>query len=83
VTTLSAETAGLDYIRHSIVLHAVGLLETLPIERLRMCAGTQCGWLFLDTSKAGSRRWCDTATCGNAAKTRARAQRTLHRQRRL
>ena len=27
-------------------------------------------WLFLDTSKAGRRRWCDMADCGNAAKSR-------------
>ena len=38
--------------------------------RLRICAGGNCSWLFLDHSKAGRRRWCDMAVCGNAAKSR-------------
>ena len=35
-----------------------------------------CGWLFLDTSRAGNRRWCDMRTCGNRAKVRAHYSRT-------
>jgi predicted RNA-binding Zn ribbon-like protein len=42
----------------------------LPVERLRLCAGTDCAWLFVDRSKAGRRRWCDMAVCGNKAKSR-------------
>jgi predicted RNA-binding Zn ribbon-like protein len=41
-----------------------------PMERLRMCQGPNCSWLFIDTSKGGRRRWCDMAVCGNAAKSR-------------
>ena len=41
-----------------------------PRNRLRICAGVNCSWLFLDRSKAGRRRWCDMAVCGNAAKSR-------------
>jgi predicted RNA-binding Zn ribbon-like protein len=41
-----------------------------PCNRLRICAGGNCSWLFLDRSKAGRRRWCDMAVCGNAAKSR-------------
>jgi predicted RNA-binding Zn ribbon-like protein len=44
--------------------------------RLRECAGDTCGWLFVDTSKNRSRRWCDMADCGN----RAKARRHYHRQ---
>ncbi|MGH2486180.1 MAG: CGNR zinc finger domain-containing protein [Ktedonobacterales bacterium] len=25
---------------------------------MRECPGPRCGWLFLDTSKNGARRWC-------------------------
>jgi predicted RNA-binding Zn ribbon-like protein len=50
-------------------------LESLPQERTRVCAGPRCGWLFIDRSKAGRRRWCDMATCGNAAKGRRNYQR--------
>lgn len=38
--------------------------------RLRQCANDECLWLFLDASKAGTRRWCDMASCGNRAKAR-------------
>ena len=45
--------------------------------RLRVCADEACGWLFIDRSPAGRRRWCDMRTCGNRAKVarhRARAR---------
>ena len=67
---LTVETSSLDYLTHVLALHAVRLLEVVPLSRLRVCAGRQCGWFYLDTSKAGRRRWCDMATCGNAEKTR-------------
>jgi predicted RNA-binding Zn ribbon-like protein len=40
------------------------------IERLRACGDPQCRWLFLDTSKNHTRRWCDMAVCGNRMKAR-------------
>ncbi len=43
--------------------------------RLRCCANPQCGWLFLDDSKSGSRRWCSMSACGNRAKVQRHAQR--------
>lgn len=39
---------------------------TLPRERLRSCP--RCGWLFLDTSRGGKRRWCSMQICGNREK---------------
>lgn len=65
------------------VMAAWSLVERVlkaPMERLRVCAGTDCAWTFLDTSKAGRRRWCDMAVCGNAAKSRRHYART-HRER--
>jgi len=45
----------------------------LPRERLRACP--RCGWLFVDTSRGGRRRWCSMQTCGNREKaTRHRAR---------
>jgi predicted RNA-binding Zn ribbon-like protein len=41
-----------------------------PTHRLRICQGPNCSWLFIDSSKAGRRRWCDMSVCGNAAKSR-------------
>lgn len=45
---------------------AVEAFFTLPRERLRSCP--RCGWLFLDTSRGGKRRWCSMRTCGNREK---------------
>jgi predicted RNA-binding Zn ribbon-like protein len=53
-----------------VALSARELLLRLPETRLRACAGDDCGWLFLDASKAGRRRWCSMADCGNRAKAR-------------
>ena len=39
--------------------------------RVRECADDKgCGWLFLDESRAGTRRWCSMGECGNRAKAR-------------
>jgi predicted RNA-binding Zn ribbon-like protein len=69
-TTVTVQASALDYLTHALALRAVRLLEEVPVSRLRVCAGPRCGWFYLDTSKAGRRRWCDMATCGNAEKTR-------------
>jgi predicted RNA-binding Zn ribbon-like protein len=42
---------------------------------VRRCAGARCVLLFHDTSRNGSRRWCDMATCGNRAKAAAHYRR--------
>ena len=49
---------------------AASLLVEGPLSRLHRCPGERCGWLFLDTSRGGRRRWCDMATCGNLEKVR-------------
>ena len=38
--------------------------------RIKVCGGSDCDWLFIDRTKAGRRRWCDTRTCGNIARVR-------------
>jgi Conserved protein containing a Zn-ribbon-like motif, possibly RNA-binding len=37
-------------------------------ERIKVCAGEACAWIFYDVSRTSRRRWCDMATCGNRAK---------------
>lgn len=54
---------------------AADLLENGQIERLKECAGENCGWLFIDASKNRSRNWCSMKTCGNAAKVKRFRQR--------
>ena len=78
---VSLKHSGLDLIRDCLAGSAIELLRSLPTERVRVCRGESCGWLFIDLSKGGQRVWCDMATCGNAAKTR-RHQENLQRRRR-
>ena len=47
---------------------AADLLANPRRDRVRQCANPLCGWLFLDESKGGNRRWCSMAACGNRAK---------------
>jgi predicted RNA-binding Zn ribbon-like protein len=59
------------------VLWSAGdLLASERRRRVRLCANEECRWLFLDESKAGTRRWCDMASCGNRAKARRHYQRS-------
>ena len=61
----------LDRILWPVAWSAAELLAQGPLERVRECPGDDtCGWLFLDTSRNGSRRWCDMSTCGNRSKAR-------------
>jgi predicted RNA-binding Zn ribbon-like protein len=53
-----------------IALSVLGLSVSDKLNRVKECPGENCGWLFLDTSKNGSRQWCDMKDCGNLAKVR-------------
>jgi predicted RNA-binding Zn ribbon-like protein len=64
------EGDALDRMLWPIVRSAAALASSPRIERVHECEGRDCGWLFLDTSKAGRRRWCSMEICGNRAKVR-------------
>jgi predicted RNA-binding Zn ribbon-like protein len=49
---------------------AARLLTSTAMARVRMCECDTCRWLFLDTSKNHTRRWCDMKICGNRMKAR-------------
>lgn len=49
---------------------AAELLLSPELARVRECAGAGCSWLFLDTSRNRTRRWCSMDDCGNQAKAR-------------
>jgi predicted RNA-binding Zn ribbon-like protein len=46
------------------------LMSSNALDRLRACGSETCRWLFLDTSKNHTRRWCDMRICGNRMKAR-------------
>lgn len=51
-------------------LSAARLMLSDEMRFLRACEKPDCRWLFLDTSKNHSRRWCDMKVCGNRMKAR-------------
>ncbi len=51
------------------IVHSAGrLLLSEELGQVKECPG--CGWLFLDTSKNQTRRWCSMDTCGSRDKMR-------------
>ena len=71
-----APTEQLDRVLWPVVRSAAELLTSPSLARVRMCDGDGCGWLFVDNSKAGRRRWCSMAICGNRAKSQRHSDRT-------
>jgi predicted RNA-binding Zn ribbon-like protein len=69
----------LDSILWRICQSAAGLLTSADLAHVRQCGGTDCGWMFLDTSRNHSRRWCDMQDCGNLEKVRRFRQRLARR----
>jgi predicted RNA-binding Zn ribbon-like protein len=61
-----------------VAIDAWDLLTEPELTQVRQCPldSGGCGWMFLDASRAGNRRWCDMRTCGNRAKARAHYSRT-------
>ena len=61
-----------------VVRSAANLLTGERLARVGQCADDRgCGYLFIDTSRNRSRRWCSMESCGN----RAKVQRYYGRQR--
>jgi predicted RNA-binding Zn ribbon-like protein len=55
----------------AVARDAVDVLSREDPRRLRECAAHDCSRMFLDRSRPGMRRWCDSAGCGNRDKTSA------------
>jgi predicted RNA-binding Zn ribbon-like protein len=52
----------------ALAVAALDLLRSDRLDRLKACEG--CPWLFLDTSRNHSRRWCSMGDCGSRSKMR-------------
>jgi predicted RNA-binding Zn ribbon-like protein len=62
-----------------VALSAAEILTSARLKLVRECALKTCGWLFLDTSRNQTRRWCDMRVCGNRAKVRRFYNRTRNK----
>ncbi len=58
-----------------VAISAADLLTADSHDRIKQCPGERCGWVFFDTTRNRSRRWCEDSQCGN----RARAKRYYQR----
>jgi predicted RNA-binding Zn ribbon-like protein len=77
VAELVVGTSPASMIPDRLVTAAVELLRTVDLRQLRACPIDEggCGWLFLDKSRNGSRRWCSMEDCGTRAKIRKLSER--------
>lgn len=76
------DASSLDRPLWPVAASAVDLLTMGDHSRLKDCptGGDGCGWLFYDTTKNRSRRWCSMRDCGTSAKERRRAGRQALRR---
>lgn len=66
-----------------VAMSAIDLLRSDRLARLKHCEGAgegPCGWLFIDESRAGNRRWCSSAECGTVYKWRRQNARRAGRR---
>ena len=58
-----------------VVRAAAALLASKEAAKLRVCGSPECGWMYVDRSRNGLRRWCEMSVCGTREKSRRRAVR--------
>lgn len=66
--TWSQQPFELERVLWPVAWSAANLLMSPRLAHLRACEA--CEWLFLDTTRNHSRRWCTMEDCGNRAKVR-------------
>ena len=60
---------GLDAVLLAIVESFASFVVSGEPERLKLCENPDCRWVFYDTTRSRTRRWC-ADTCGNLMKVR-------------
>jgi predicted RNA-binding Zn ribbon-like protein len=73
--TWTIEPTDPDRLVDALALSVAELVHRPDLSGLRRCDGDGCGWLFLDTTRNHSRRWCDSFDCGNRARVRSYSER--------
>lgn len=62
-----SDLSPVEFVLWRVAQSAVELLTDGEFSRVKTC---DCGWLFYDISRNGSRRWCSMEGCGTQAKMR-------------
>ena len=63
-------SAGIELPLWLLSLSVAQFMTSHQLPLLRACGAEECRWLFVDTSKNHTRRWCDMKICGNRVKAR-------------
>ncbi len=64
------EVESFEFILGAVARSAVHFLVSGNWNRVKECPALDCHWLFVDTSRNGSREWCSMQDCGNRDKVR-------------
>ena len=67
-----AEENRLESVLWPVLWSAASLIASPEASRIRVCGGEDCGWMYVDRSRNGLRRWCQMESCGTREKTRRR-----------
>ena len=69
------QSEGWGSILAQIALSFANLVTSENRQRIKICLNEDCRWVFYDTTKARTRRWCSDKVCGNRERVRrARAR---------
>ncbi|MBO1418158.1 ABATE domain-containing protein [Streptomyces sp. FH025] len=70
-TTVRWNGGGVAAVLSMVARDLIALCDSEHRTRVRICGNPACGTPFVDTSRAGARRWCSMKTCGALVKKRA------------
>ncbi len=62
----------LESVLWPVLWSAASLISSPEASQIRVCGGEDCGWMYVDRSRNGLRRWCQMESCGTREKTRRR-----------
>ena len=68
IDTLS-QTADIDWMIYRISLSFANLVGEYPLKYLKKCENPECDWIFYDSSKSHTRKWCENR-CASLMKVR-------------
>jgi predicted RNA-binding Zn ribbon-like protein len=71
----AGQEENLDSILWPVLWSAASLIVSDEASRIRICGGSDCGWMYVDRSRNKLRRWCQMETCGTREKSRRRHRR--------
>jgi predicted RNA-binding Zn ribbon-like protein len=71
----SQQESALEAVIWPVLWSAASLLASDEASLIRVCGGPDCGWIYVDRSRNGLRRWCQMETCGTREKSRRRTAR--------